>query len=128
MKKAYVKPSIVAVKIVANQAIAACVGASSAQLTGWQNDWCRTGNKTGYSSFEEAQAAHTGCNNICPVYRVEGYVNEEGREFSVSWEDWNKNGIFDAGDNVQNQQDNLGNLNDLMSNVSNGSATAVVAS
>lgn len=128
MKKAYVKPSISAVIIEANQAIAACVGAASSSLTGWQNAWNRTGNETGYSSFEEAQNAHTGCDTICPVYRVDGYTNEDGREFSVSWEDWNNNGVYDSGDNVYCQQDNLGNLSDLMGNVSNGSVSAVVAS
>lgn len=108
MKKIYEKPEIQEIRVEANQAIAAC----SMTLLGYQNSDKRA--NPCYSSYQEAYDAQpdpqsASAYRICPVYRVEETIKHEywTETRSVYWEDWNNNGVYDSGDNVNNQQGNL---------------------
>lgn len=120
MRKAYVTPEIKEIRIMANQAIAAC----SVTLAGWQNSWNR--RSTGYGSEEEARAAHTQA-PIFPIYYVEGDTSNGGVS-SMYWEDQNSNGVWD-GQGVDNLQNGVNQWYELdTSGMAAGSAGTITAS
>lgn len=120
MKKAYVTPEIKEIKIMANQAIAAC----SVSFAGWQNAWNRS--STGYGSEAEARAAHDQA-PLFPIYYVEGNTSNGGVS-SMYWEDQNSNGVWD-GQGVDNLQNGVNQWWELdTTGMAAGSVGAVTAS
>ena len=109
MKKTYVKPEVNEIEVAANQAVAAC----SFMTAYWQNSDCRQPN--GYPSKQAAldaqpDPASSTAYKVCPVYYYE-YAQKQSEYYTAQgsgyWEDWNENGVYDGGDIIQVQNNNV---------------------
>ena len=109
MKKTYVKPEVNEIEVAANQAVAACTLAQS----GWQN-WDNR-SSTGYLNKQAAidaqpDWASSTAYKVCPMYYYE-YAQKQNDNYTAQgsgyWEDWNENGVYDGGDIIQNQANNV---------------------
>ena len=109
MKKTYMMPEVSEIEVSANQAVAGC----RVMMKYWQNSDNR--NPTGYPSRQAALDAQpdwasSTAGKVCPVYYYE-YAQKQSEYYTAEgsgyWEDWNENGVYDGGDNIQNQVNNV---------------------
>lgn len=100
--KIYQTPALELIEITSNQAIAACslISDVNVERIGYRCSWCGASMDDKEASAEHKNNAHGATvpdSDMPYCYNVK----QIGGDGFFRWEDFNENGIFDAGDNWQ---------------------------